>query len=385
MIETACPETLTEKWLRSVEIAIQTKGFRCENRELMEAIETEVKKEIKGLTILKGQEFDVKLFKFFTVKIKVKAANPERGRISPLTRIEIYPVYADHQPEDSKIIIKKTIAPDENLRMMWDELVGLDAEKQEVLDYFLQCIDSRRLEGWVNRYYPYSRSIAKMIQRNSKGKVMLYGISGTGKTSFARGIADALARSLGKEVLLVEVGSLRDRLVGRSTELVLKLFEEIRHLALSKTVLLFCDEFDTVVLSRLIQEQHDEVKAAVNAFLREIEKIKPSDNILVIAATNLKENVDFAMDRRFDLILEFKKMDIEGRKALLEVLLSPFGFGPDSTLLLAKESDGRTPADIKKFVFKAIRRCISLNKQLALEDLVQSLHTTIPSRDSSMQ
>jgi SpoVK/Ycf46/Vps4 family AAA+-type ATPase len=381
MTETTYLEVPTEKWLRSVEIAFQTIGFRCENRELMETIEGEVKRELKGLTILEGQEFEMKLFKFFTVKVKVKRATPERGCVSPLTRIDIYPVYTDRQPkEDSRIILNRTIVPDENLRMMWEELVGLDEEKKEVLDYFLQCIDSRRLEGWVNRYYPRSKGIVAKIQRNSKGKVMLVGETGTGKTTFAKGVADALSRSLGKEVLLVETGLLRDKLVGHSTEMVLKLFEEIRHLALSKTVLLFCDEFDAVVPSRLTRELHGEVKAAVSAFLREVEKITPSDNILVIAATNLKENVDFAMDRRFDLILEFERPDFEKRKALLKKILSPFNFYSSTFFRLAKKSEGYTPADIKKFVFKAIRRSIQSEKPLTEECLLQALNTTAPSR-----
>jgi SpoVK/Ycf46/Vps4 family AAA+-type ATPase len=380
MMETTHPEVLTEKWLRSVEIAFQTKGFRCENKELMEAIQREVKSKLKGLTILEGQEFEVKL-KFFTIKVKVKRATPERGRISPLTRIAIYPVYADRQPkEDSRIVLSKTIAPDENLRMMWEELVGLDEKKKEVLDYFLQCTDLKRLKDWVNRHYPRSTDIVEMVRRNSKGKVMLVGPSGTGKTTFAKGLADELSKSLGREVLLVEIGLLRDRLVGHSTEMVLELFKEIKHLALSKTVLLFCDEFDTTVPSRLTRELHDEVRAAVNAFLREVEKITPSDNILVIAATNLKENVDFAMDRRFDLILEFKRPDLQKRKALLEKILSPFNFYSSALYRLAKESESYSPADIKKFVFKAIKHSIRLNKPLTEELLLRALHTTAPSR-----
>jgi len=379
-METAHPKS---ERLQSVEITFQTKGFKCESKELMEAIEGEIRKELRGLTLLEGQEFEVKLFKLFGVKVKVKKAIPERGRLSALTKVNIYPVYKySYDKEKSRIILRKTIAPNEELRKTWEELVGLDEEKAEILEYFLLCVNARRLNEWVNRYYPESRGIVEFVLRNLKGKVMLAGVTGTGKTSFARGLADALSRSLGREVVLIETGLLRDRFVGRSTEMVLKLFEEIRHLALSKTVLLFCDEFDTTAPSRLIREQHDEVKAAVNVFLRELDRTTPSDNILVVAATNLKENVDFAMDRRFDYVLEFKRPGFDKRKALLKRILSPFNFQSETIQSLTRLSWRYTPADIKKFIFKAIMRSIRLNKPLTEECLLWSLKNTARSRSS---
>ncbi len=146
-------------------------------------------------------------------------------------------------------------------------------------------------------------------------------------------------------------------------------------------MLLFFDEFDAVATSRTIEQQHDEVRASVNLLLQEMERISPSDGILVIAATNLPELVDFAMDRRFDYIVEFNKPDFRKRVDLLRNLLAPFGRNFGTIIRLAKLTDGRSQADIVRFIREAVERAILSRRPLNDYYLFEALESTSPARD----
>jgi SpoVK/Ycf46/Vps4 family AAA+-type ATPase len=272
-----------------------------------------------------------------------------------------------------------TTAPNKALKEQWDILIGIDDIKQEALNHMLLSLDPSLITKWCTSYN--GNPVDLQLELGIKGKVLLVGPSGTGKTVFARGLADAIARAKNTEVYLIEARLLREELVGKSSERVVKLFKKARELAKQKPVLIFFDEFDSVAGSRYFEQQHTQERDAVNTLLKEMENTLPSDNIVVVAATNLEKHVDFAMDRRFDLKLEFKRPSFRDRKELLTRLLGPFGIDSKVIYVLAKKTHGYTQADLKRVVFTAIEKAVFNQAPLSNGHLFSALHKVKPTRD----
>ncbi|MCW4010026.1 MAG: ATP-binding protein [Candidatus Bathyarchaeota archaeon] len=286
---------------------------------------------------------------------------------------------AEEIPEDIIAVIE---APNPSLEMKWNSLYGIDAYKRVVLSYMRDCLDKTKIESWCKRYYPNSNGLLTRMtnELGFSGKVALFGDSGTGKTQFAEGLADALAKTVGK-VYLIKIGLLRSKYVGSSSLKVTKAFRYAKEKAKDAPVLLFIEEFDSVAPNRDNSQMHEEVKAAVNTLLEEIDSITPTDRVLVIAATNLlSQSVDYAAERRFDMAVNFKRPTFAQRIDLLTCLLKDFNISSNDIILLTKGTNGYTPADIKKAVKHALNRCLSYNRKLTVRDLIGSLKYVKPTR-----
>lgn len=282
-------------------------------------------------------------------------------------------------PED---ILSITEAPNEALERKWNALHGINHYKRLVLQYFLICMDKTRMESWCKKYYPSSEGLSEMLasELGFSGKVIFFGDAGTGKTCFAEGLADAVSKIIGK-VYLIKVGLLRGKFVGLSSLKVIQTFKYVKEKAREAWVILFIDEFDSVAPNRNNHEMHEEVKAAVNKLLEEIENVTPADKVLVIAATNLYEQaVDYAADRRFDMVINFRRPSFLQRLDLLTILLKQFRIDTENLVLLAKKTRGYTPADMKKVIKHTLNKCLISDRKLTATDLLRSLRYVTPTR-----
>ncbi len=271
-------------------------------------------------------------------------------------------------------------APNASLERKWDSLYGIDAYKYVVLSYMLECLDKTRIASWCKNYYPDAKGMPTRLtsELGFSGKVAIFGDSGTGKTQFSEGLANAIAKAVGK-TYLIKVGLLRSKYVGASSIKVTKAFTYAKEKAKEAPVLLFIEEFDSVAPNRDNPQMHEEVKAAVNTLLEEIDGITPSDRVLVVAATNLLgQSVDYAAERRFDMIVNFKRPTFSQRLDILTCLLKDFNISSEDTILLTKRTDSYTPADIKKILKHALNRCLSSNRKLTTKDLLDSFRFVSP-------
>jgi len=142
-------------------------------------------------------------------------------------------------------------------------------------------------------------------QKMRKGFACLfYGGPGTGKTETVLQIA----RQTGRDIMQVDIASLRSRLVGESLKNIRNVFTTYRELCdiSDVTPILFFNEADGIFNKRTtrIQQYCDkEENAMQNVILQEMEDL---DGIL-IATTNLTSNLDKAFERRFLYKIEFSK------------------------------------------------------------------------------
>lgn len=132
--------------------------------------------------------------------------------------------------------------------------------------------------------------------------ILLHGAPGTGKTVAALNLAHAAGRS----VLQVDMSQLRDKYVGESEKNVRVVFDrwrECRDGGKGPAPLLLLNEADAMVGRRVqvghsVDQMHNIMQ---NVLLEELERF---DGILV-ATTNLIDNIDGAFDRRFLYKLRF--------------------------------------------------------------------------------
>ncbi len=149
-------------------------------------------------------------------------------------------------------------------------------------------------------------------------RIIFYGPPGTGKTLTAH----SLARSLKRQVLSFDCSKILSMYVGESEKNVRKIFDTYTDLTQqTKTEpVLLLNEADQFLSSRSsgvtssADQMHNQMQ---NIFLEQIEKFQG----ILIATTNLLENIDQAFSRRFNYKIEFKKPNEPQRIALWEMML----------------------------------------------------------------
>ena len=182
--------------------------------------------------------------------------------------------------------------------------------------------------------------------------VLLYGPPGTGKTLLAR----ALAGETDVNFVRVDGPELIDRYVGESERAIRKVFERARQAAPS---IVFFDEIDALVGSR--GEAHEVTDRVVSQLLTELDGMRENPNLVVLAATNRKDDLDPAILRpgRLDTHVLVGEPDEAGRKKILEVHTRGKPLADDVDLdQLAAELDGCTGADIEALVRDASMQSI---------------------------
>ncbi len=163
---------------------------------------------------------------------------------------------------------------------------------------------------------------------------LFYGAPGTGKTETVLQIA----RKTGREIMMVDIASIKDKFVGESEKNLKQVFTTYRQLCEEMEVkpILFFNEADAIINKRLEDTEHSVdmmCNAMQNILLQEIEDF---DGIL-IATTNLVSTLDPAFERRFIFKVEFHKPTPEV-KAKIWVSMLP-SLTEEEALTLASRYD----------------------------------------------
>ncbi len=182
--------------------------------------------------------------------------------------------------------------------------------------------------------------------------VLLYGPPGTGKTLLAR----ALAGETDVNFVRVDGPEIIDRYVGESEKAIRKVFERARQAAPS---IVFFDEIDAIAATR--GESHEVTERVVSQLLTELDGMSENPNLVVLAATNRKDDLDPALLRpgRLDTHVLVPEPDLEARAKILEVHTRGKPLAEDVDLAeLAAELEGYTGADLGALVRDASMRAI---------------------------
>jgi len=206
------------------------------------------------------------------------------------------------------------------------EDVVLNNETRQTLENLMKQVDKEV----VNRLVKWG---IKDKKSGIDARIIFYGAAGTGKTMTAY----SLAKSLKRQVLAFDCSKILSMYVGESEKNVRKIFDTFYELSQkTKTEpILLLNEADQFLGARSSgnitgsDQMHNQMQ---NIFLEQIENFRG----MLIATTNLLENIDKAFSRRFNYKIEFKKPNKEQRVELWNKMLpksAPYEDGFDVTKL----------------------------------------------------
>jgi len=182
--------------------------------------------------------------------------------------------------------------------------------------------------------------------------VLLHGPPGTGKTL----LAEAIAGESGVNFVRVAGPEVLDRYVGESEQAIRDLFERARQTA---PAIVFLDEVDAIASER--GEGHEVTERVVSQLLTELDRAADHPTLVVLAATNRKEDIDPALLRpgRFEQHIEVPNPDESARREVLEVHTegTPLGEAVDLDELAAETAD-YSGAELEALVREASMRAI---------------------------
>jgi AAA+ superfamily predicted ATPase len=189
--------------------------------------------------------------------------------------------------------------------------VVLHPKTREVLNTVIKQVDKdvfTKLKAWG----------IKDKRKGIDARIIFYGAPGTGKTM----TAVSLAKTLKRPILSFDCSKILSMYVGESEKNVRKIFDEFKALSKKAKVdpILLLNEADQFLSSRTegagssADKMHNQMQ---NIFLEQIEQFEG----ILIATTNLLDNIDKAFSRRFNYKIEFKKPGKKQRKRLWHFML----------------------------------------------------------------
>jgi len=191
---------------------------------------------------------------------------------------------------------------------------------------------------------------------NTPKGVLLHGPPGCGKTL----IANALVEETGAHLVTINGPEIMARKGGESEANLRQAFEEAQQKSPS---IIFMDEVDSIAPKRESAQGETE-KRIVSQLLTLMDSLKPSSNVMVIAATNRPNVIESALRRpgRFDRELEIPIPDEDGRHEILKIKTS--GMNMDNSVDLfqiSRDTHGYVGADLSQLALEAALQCIRSN------------------------
>ncbi len=234
-----------------------------------------------------------------------------------------------------------------------------------------RCIALRHFQKEVFEDWGFSTT----HKYNNKMIINLYGEPGTGKTMAAH----AIAKSLGKKIILINYGDIESKYVGETPKNIKSAFD----FAKANDAILFFDEADAI-LSRRVTNMTSATDTSVNQTRSVMLTLLNDYNDTVIFATNFISNYDPAFMRRILMHIEFVLPDENIRRHLFERYTPnqlPHSFNLDE---LVNASSGLSGSDISNAILLAAFAAKTDRRQaVSHEDLISKINSIRKSKDEN--
>ncbi|XP_010539308.1 PREDICTED: uncharacterized protein LOC104813427 [Tarenaya hassleriana] len=222
----------------------------------------------------------------------------------------------------------------------WDTIAGYHQQKREIEDTILMSLHSPEV------YDDIVRGTRSKFESNRPRAVLFEGPPGTGKTSCAR----VIATQAGIPLLYVPLEAVMSKYYGESERLLGTVFSLANEL--SDGAIIFLDEIDAFAVLR-DTEIHEATRRVLSVLLRQIDGFEQDKKVVVIAATNRKQDLDPALISRFDSIITFGLPDFQTRQEIITQYAKQLT--KSELVQLAQATEGMSGRDIRDVCQRAER------------------------------
>ncbi len=217
------------------------------------------------------------------------------------------------------------IKPDTSQSIRWQDVAGADEAKAELREVVEFLRDPKRFK--------------KLGAKVPKG-ILLHGPPGTGKTLLAK----AAANEAKAQFFAQSAASFVEMFAGLGAARIRRLFRVARKAA---PAIIFIDELDAVGGKRG-NDMSGEKDQTLNQLLVEMDGFGSSEDVVVMAASNLLEKLDPALLRpgRFDRQILVAPPDLKGRQEILKVHTADKPVRGVDFETVARQTSGLTGAEL---------------------------------------
>jgi hypothetical protein len=220
----------------------------------------------------------------------------------------------------------------------------------EIVDHVR--LASRVLDGWKFRaQLPYGCGVAALF----------VGVSGTGKTMAALGIA----RQLGVQLLRLDLSRVVSKYIGDTEKNLDRVFNDAQRSGAA----ILIDEADALLGKRSeVKDAHDRYANIEVAYL--LQRMEAFEG-LAILTSNMRKNIDPAFLRRLRFIVDFPRPDAEAREKIWRQCLPAESHELDDAAFrqLARKLD-LTGGQIRQITLRAAFIAAAADGQIRLEHIV---------------
>lgn len=187
---------------------------------------------------------------------------------------------------------------------------------------------------------------------------LLYGESGVGKTAFSRYVAF----KLGMPYLYVNFSRMLDSYLGGTAKNLTHLFNFINQ----QQCVVMLDEIDSLAVKREYGGggASAEVSRSTTCLLQLLDAV--TNDHVIIAATNLVDDVDPAVKRRFTEKHELHRLSSEDNEKFIMQYLDDAGFAYDLSSIRSYSSGNHSQAEIMTHMTRCIAESLIGNKEAVI-------------------
>ena len=230
----------------------------------------------------------------------------------------------------------------------------ISAPKYTFDDVVMSAETSEHIDTVLDEFSNRSKLLEHGLTPTSK--ILLYGPPGCGKTM----VAHAIAERLGMLVCTLRFDTLISQFMGQTANNIGRLFDWAR----SRNVLLFIDEIDAIARLRDFDNDNGESKRIVVSLIQNIDNL--GDDIVV--ATNMFGQIDSAVVRRFQDVIEMGLPDLGQRTKIIDKFIQKHSVvGHVDANSLALLSEGLNGSDLTNILTRMLKDAVMSGIELGSE------------------